>query len=84
MHTHTLALVLYTDGTQDYDDLQQAWRYLGMFIDCNPEEEIGSGGECNDEDCGDDDYAGERFLEGSRDNADTTCNRYVLYAAVSY
>ena len=65
-----------------------------MYIDCNPEEEIGAGGGCNDnqEDCGDDDAA-ERFLQeedgaqgeeqhDSMEGVDTTCNRYVLYAAV--
>ena len=58
-------------------------------IDCNPEAEIGAGGGCNDnaEDCGDDDAA-ERFMQeeehhDSMEGVDTTCNRYVMYAAVS-
>ena len=55
-----------------------------MYIDCNPEAEIGDGGGCNDNnrDCGDDDAA-ERFMQEGREEGDTTCNRYVLYAAVS-
>lgn len=59
-----------------------------MYIDCNPEAEIGEGGGCNanQEDCDDDD-APERFMqeeEERHDDVDTTCNRYVLYAAVSF
>jgi len=98
-HAHSYPLL--TDGSQDYRDEQQAWRYLGLFVDCNPEAEIGDGG-CVHCDYGDDDgsyydddsYNGDdgggnnddqaRFLqEGERENVNTTCNRYVLYAAVS-
>ena len=58
-----------------------------MYIDCNPEAEIGAGGGCNDnaDDCGDDDayMQEEEEQHDSMEGVDTTCNRYVLYAAVS-
>ena len=72
----------FVDGsTPYYEDEQQAWRYLGLFIDCNPEPEL------SDDDGNDDDYVNEqgRLLEGSQDeNVNNTCIRYVLWAAVRF
>lgn len=64
----------FIDPTGYYPDEQQAWRYLGVFVDCNAEREY-------DEDQNDEnDY---RNLQ-SRDEGDNTCARYVLYGVVSF
>lgn len=64
----------FADSSVEYPDEQQAWRYLGLFVDCNPEANL-------DEENGDEEEG--RELSGSQDNYDDTCTRYVLYAAVS-
>lgn len=56
----------FADGIGEYDEYQQAWRYLGYMIDCNAREEEY-----------DDDEHHDSF-EGTGEG----CKRYVLWAAV--
>jgi hypothetical protein len=54
------------DGLKYYDEYSQAWRMLGMFIDCNAEK---------------DDH--RRQLDEANVESGGSCQRYLLWAAVS-
>jgi hypothetical protein len=56
----------FVDGEHEYDEYQQAWRYLGFIIDCDSS---------ND----DDDRSGSGSYDGGTGEG---CNRYVVWAAV--
>jgi hypothetical protein len=59
----------FADGIGEYDEYQQAWRFLGYMIDCQQQGD-------------DDDY--RRNLSGSYDGGTGKgCKRYVLWAGVS-
>jgi hypothetical protein len=58
----------FVEAESEYDEIQQAWRYLGFMIDCNDYTYAG-----DDDDGGGSDDGGTG--EG--------CHRYVLWAAVS-
>eukprot|EP00934_Nitzschia_sp_Nitz4_P008795 Nitzschia sp. Nitz4//scaffold28_size193895//122490//123920//NITZ4_001669-RA/size193895-augustus-gene-0.296-mRNA-1//1//CDS//3329545994//8785//frame0 len=57
---------VFVDGTETYyDDYAQAWRLLGFYIDCGH--------------CEDDSYSSESLCIAN--GQDTTCQRYLLWAA---
>ena len=61
-----------------YEPYSLAWRYLGMYVDCDPNEDSR-----NDQDDHDQDDHEQRKLEsGSGDGDD--CSRKILWAAVSF
>ena len=60
----------FENGISEYDEYQQAWRFLGYMIDCH----AGSD---------DDDWNGRRDLGSGDDVTGEGCARYVLWAAVS-
>ncbi len=63
------------DGAETYyDEYAQAWRALGMYIDCDACDEENTGGCVQG-------YDEDRRLSG--DDASVLCARYMLWAAVS-
>ena len=64
---------VFADSTQEWDDYQQAWRYLGFFIDCSDDSK----------------YTGEYYYYnrdqhnsgGDGATTDEGCERFVLWAA---
>ena len=59
----------FANGETYYDEYSQAWRMLGMFIDCNPEK--------------DDRRRQLDEANVDDDGSENTCQRYLLWAAVS-
>lgn len=57
-----------------YEPYSLAWRYLGMYMDCDPTQQ-----QYADE--ADQEFEGRRGLEGDGDEND--CSRKLLWAAVS-
>jgi hypothetical protein len=60
----------FVEAESDYDEHQQAWRYLGFMIDCNDYTYVFAG----------DDDGGSGSGDGGTGEG---CHRYVLWAAVS-
>lgn len=66
---------VFAEGQSDYDEYQQAWRYLGFFIDCEDSSRYSD----------DDDMYGynnnHRDMGSGDKGTSDGCNRYVLWAA---
>ena len=65
------------DG-EEYEPYSLAWRYLGMFIDCDDDP---SSGQDNDDD--DEERRRRHLSQDNNDPSDSGCKRKVLWAAVS-
>ena len=60
------------DG-EEYEPYSLAWRYLGMFIDCEDDTDEDQDGDQDEE---------RRHLSQDNDQSDSGCQRKVLWAAV--
>ena len=78
----------FVDGLEtQYNEYAQAWRYLGLFVDCNVYannkrrvlEEV----DAEDEDVADEEQAEEEVVEEEVVDDGKVCKRYLLWAAVS-
>ena len=78
----------FVDGLEtQYDDYAQAWRYLGLFVDCNVYadnkrralDEV----EAEDEEMAEEEEAEEEAAEEEVVDDGKVCKRYLLWAAVS-
>ena len=69
---------VYATGDVEYDEYQQAWRYLGFFIDCEDDSRWAS----NDDYYGNNNNNYQQRNLGSHDEGTSDgCIRYVLWAA---
>ena len=78
----------FVDGLEtQYDEYAQAWRYLGLFVDCNVYannqrrelEEV----EAEEEDVAEEEQAEEEVVQEEVVDDGKVCKRYLLWAAVS-
>ena len=65
-----------------YDGYQQAWRYLGFFIDCSNRGRNNNNNNNENNNNADRDRR-QRYLNEQDNEATNTCQRYLLWAAVS-
>lgn len=61
----------FADGIGEYDEYQQAWRFLGFMVDCNTRQS---------DDDGNNNGGGSGSWDGGTGEG---CKRYLLWAAVS-
>lgn len=81
-----------------YDEYSQAWRMLGFYIDCGDDDDVvvnnarryrrldeaDANDNVDEENAGDDGAAADGNVADDAAAAEGGCNRYLLWAAVSY
>ena len=72
------------DGTETlYDEYAQAWRMLGLYVDCSDQGDDRRQLEDAQEDNADEDAQEDNGEDDDQDDNGEGCKRYVLWAAVS-
>ena len=72
----------FADSATYYDEYSTSWRLLGMYIDCNVDEEQKDRRLANGGDDGDDNGLSNAW-DDDQAGSGGTCKRYLLWAAVS-
>ena len=70
-YQNTYRVTPFAEGISEYDEYQQAWRFLGYMVDCNAR---------NSDDDNNHDGGGSNSFDGGTGEG---CKRYLLWAAVS-